>query len=205
MSRKQLNVEERKIIIDLYEKQHKSYGEIGKIVSRKNSTVRKFIQRKIKENRIENKAVSGRPPKLSEKDKRYIKRLIEKNPFTTATKIASELETYHRKKVSPESVRRCLKNQGLKARVPRKKTLINKVNRQKRMDFAKTYLNKAQEFWDQVSFTDESKYNIFGWPVKIVALDPKNTIKTVKHGVLWCGVVCLRRELETLYLLKMFI
>lgn len=75
-------MEERKIILDLYEKENKSYGEIGKIVSRSRFTVRKVIQRKLHENRIENKPVSGRPPKLTAKDKRYtIKRTVEKNPL----------------------------------------------------------------------------------------------------------------------------
>ena len=51
------------------------------------------------------------------------------------------------------------------------------------------YLNKPIEFWHDVLFTDESKYNIYGsdgrtrvWRRPNTAYDPKNTIKSVKHG-----------------------
>lgn len=188
-TRKQLTLEERQIIIDLYERDKKSYGEIGKIVSRSRYTVRKVIQRKISENRVENKPRSGRPAKLTDHDKRYIKRCIDKNPFTSARKISDDLEKYQNKKVSPDTVRRCLHSQGLKSCTPRKKPFINTVNRKKRIEFARTYLDKPQDFWDTVIFTDESKYNIFGsdgrlkvWRREGEELNPKNTIKTVKHG-----------------------
>ncbi|CAH2108158.1 unnamed protein product [Euphydryas editha] len=44
----------------------------------------------------------------------------------------------------------------------RKKFFVNKVNREKRLEFAKTYQNKDREFWNKVIFSDESKFNIFG-------------------------------------------
>lgn len=71
-----------------------------------------------------------------------------------------------------------------------KKKTAHKQNQQtKRIDFAKTFINTPQDFWDKVIFTDESKYNTFGSDVRLKvwrregdALNPKNTIKTVKHG-----------------------
>ena len=70
------------------------------------------------------------------------------------------------------------------------------MNRAKRIDLAKTYLNKSQEFCSKIAFTDESKFNVFGsdgwlivWHREGKDLNPKNTVKTVKHGgvsaVLW--------------------
>lgn len=42
-----------------------------------------------------------------------------------------------------------------------KKPFMNDANRQKRLEFAKMYLNKPIEFWKNVIFSDESKFNIF--------------------------------------------
>lgn len=84
----------------------------------------------MKQNRVQNKPASGWPSKLGENDKRHIKRIVQKNQFTSAPKIAAELEKYENTKVSPDIVRRCLKSQGLLSCVPRKKPLINKINRQ---------------------------------------------------------------------------
>ena len=57
------------------------------------------------------------------------------------------------------------------------------------MEFANQYKNAPIEFWRDILFSDESKYNIFVsdgrllvWRRAGEALNPKNTIKTVKHG-----------------------
>jgi len=59
----------------------------------------------------------------------------------------------------------------------------------KRLEFAKQHLNKSQEYWNTVLFSDESKFNIFNsdgrrtvWRKKNTELNPKNLIPTVKHG-----------------------
>lgn len=51
---------------------------------------------------------------------------------------------------------------GIHGRVARKKPVISNTNRQKRLEIAKTHLNKTIEFWKNVIFSDESKFNIFG-------------------------------------------
>ncbi|GFU90131.1 transposable element Tcb1 transposase [Trichonephila clavipes] len=62
-------------------------------------------------------------------------------------------------------------------------------NRVKRLKFAKKHILKPQQFWNEVIFSDESKFNIFGsdgrrWcGVNIdISHHPKHTIPTVKHG-----------------------
>lgn len=49
---------------------------------------------------------------------------------------------------------------GYRGCVARKKPFIYKVNRERRLAFAKKHLNKPQEFWNKVIITYESKYNI---------------------------------------------
>jgi hypothetical protein len=42
------------------------------------------------------------------------------------------------------------------------KNSINERNRRKRLEFARTYVDKPNDFWKTVLFFDESKFNIFG-------------------------------------------
>ncbi|GFU06225.1 transposable element Tc1 transposase [Trichonephila clavipes] len=77
----------------------------------------------------------------------------------------------------------------LYGRVARKKPPIGKRNRVKRLKFAKEHILKPQQFWNEVIFSDESKFNIFGSDVRRMVSrkpntshHPKHTIPTVKHG-----------------------
>lgn len=188
MSRKELSIEERKIIINSHENGI-SYSEIGKIINRSKSTVQKVINRFKSENLIANKPRTGRPPKLNNREERKIEAIIKKDPFTSAPKIATELKESFGKDVSADTVRRCIKRAGYNARTARKKPHVSEINKEKRMEFATEYKNKTNEFWEKVIFSDESKFNIFGsdgrelvWRKKCEELNPKNTRKTVKHG-----------------------
>jgi len=189
MSRKELTVEERKIILNLHVKERKSYAEIAKIMSRSRSTIQHVIGRFKNEGRIENTRRSGRPPKLNDRDKRTIKHIVDKEPFQSAVKISEVVKTTLDKDVHPETIRRTIKEFGFGSYTPRKKPHVSKKNRLQRLEFAKTYKSHPVEFWRNDIFTDESKYNIFGsdgrfkfWRRPGDAYKPKYTIKTVKHG-----------------------
>ncbi|GFU13942.1 transposable element Tcb2 transposase [Trichonephila clavipes] len=59
----------------------------------------------------------------------------------------------------------------------------------KRLKFAKEHILKPQQFWNEVIFSDESKFNIFGSDGRRMVSrkpntshHPKHTIPTVKHG-----------------------
>ncbi|GFX77662.1 transposable element Tcb1 transposase [Trichonephila clavipes] len=71
----------------------------------------------------------------------------------------------------------------------RRKPFVSKVNRKKRIDFAKENEKQDRNFWNSVIFSDESKFNIHGsdghqkvWRKANAALEPKNMRGTVKHG-----------------------
>jgi len=57
------------------------------------------------------------------------------------------------------------------------------------LEFAKLHVNQPDSFWENVIFSDESKFNIFGhdgpskvWRKPNEALKEKNLISTIKHG-----------------------
>ena len=163
-------------------KQKKTYKKISEITSRSISTIQTVIGRFKYEGRIENNPRSGRRSKLTAGDQRQIKRKVVENPFLSASKIAAELEEHSGIQVHQETVWRAIKNNGFKSCTPRKKPHVSMINRKKRLEFGKKYLNYPKEFWRKVIFSDESKYNLFGsdgrkrfWRQKGKALDPKNT------------------------------
>ncbi|CAF3806888.1 unnamed protein product [Rotaria socialis] len=74
-------------------------------------------------------------------------------------------------------------------RVARKKPYVNKITREKRLKFAKEMLQKPVDFWKNVVWSDESKFNLFGsdgkvmvWRTRREEFDRKCTVPTVKHG-----------------------
>ncbi|KAK2583956.1 hypothetical protein KPH14_001215 [Odynerus spinipes] len=63
------------------------------------------------------------------------------------------------------------------------------LTKKKRKTFSEQYLLKDNEFWDQVLWSDESKFNIFQnsgrilvWRKPNTKFEPKNLQSTVKHG-----------------------
>lgn len=82
-----------------------------------------------------------------------------------------------------------LRSGGYHSRTPRKKPFISAINKAKRLEFAKNFINKDENFWKNVVFSDESKFNLFGcdgkqkiWRKKNQELLDKNLVPTVKHG-----------------------
>ena len=87
----------------------------------------------------------------------------------------------------------------LKSRVARKKPFISKINKMKRIDFVKKYLDSSNDFWKNIIFSDECKINIFGSDGKqivfeklILSLKKKMYVLLLNTvvGQLWYGDVC---------------
>lgn len=57
-----------------------------------------------------------------------------------------------KKSSSVETVRNVLRRYNFHGQTARKKPFINEVNRKDRLEFAKTYINQPQEFWNSVLF-----------------------------------------------------
>ncbi|GFY33610.1 transposable element Tcb1 transposase [Trichonephila clavipes] len=67
------------------------------------------------------------------------------------------------KSVNPETVRNVSrKHNTIEAEYLKRKPYTSKANRQARSAFAKMYVKQPTEYWENVIFVDESKYNSFG-------------------------------------------
>lgn len=186
--RGQTSVEVRKIIIEQH-KNGKTMREIGKLVNRPRSTVCDTIKRFKETKSVENKVKTGRPKLFTDANERWIVNQVRANPHLSAPKLTTQVKEHLEIDCNPETLRLVLRKNNLNGRVARKKPYISKENKNKRINFAKTYKNKDIEFWKDVIFCDESKYNIFRsdgqsyvWRKPNEELKEKNLRATVKHG-----------------------
>ena len=76
---------------------------------------------------------------------------------------------------------------------PRKTPLLTVKHVKSRLTFVKAHLDKGNEFWELVIWSDESKIELFGqnearhvWRKRGTVYDPENTIPTMKH---WGGSI----------------
>ena len=120
---------------------------------------------------------------------RIIQGKIKVDRRKSAPSVKVELQSKHGITIYEQTVRRRLHEVGLFGRVARKKPYVNKVNRGKRIAFAKIYREKPPGFWDNILCSDESKFNLFGsdgkvmvWRMPKEEFDPKCTVPTVKHA-----------------------
>ena len=98
------------------------------------------------------------------------------------------------------TIRNTCHNEGYHGRVCLKKFCVIEKYRTKRLDFAKKYEHKTEDYWKAVVWTDESKFELFVskkkpkvWRKKNVDFDPKILTPTVKH---WGGSVCVCRSMN---------
>jgi transposase len=106
--------------------------------------------------------VAGRPKSLTPRDINHGIRLIMSQQVDTATQVARELRDITNRSVSSETVRRELKNAGMKAVVKQKRPLLSKKHRRARLKWAQTHKDWTVEDWKSVAWSDESKVNRLG-------------------------------------------
>lgn len=190
MSRKtkELSDAEKEVIVVLH-KQGKSLRQIAKEVKKPFRTVHYVIGKYKQYNSVENKARSGRPKILSNRDERQILSEVAKNPRISARTLAIHIESSSGKIVCAETVRKVLRKSNYHGRVARKKPFISEANRAKRVQYANSFKDKPLEFWRKVLFTDESKFNVFGsdgrqivWRKPRTELLKQHLTPSVKHG-----------------------
>ena len=189
MSRRSLSVREKEIIIGFY-MENNSLSETARAVRRSASVVYRVIKRYNDENSLLNKPKTGRPVKTTMREDRAIVKLATKDRFLSSRRIANQFNMESdTTSISYKTVIRRLGKVGLTSRVAARKPLISLRNRRKRLEFAKQHTVWTQSQWNNVFFSDESKYNLFGndgkncvWRRSGERLAIDCTKKTVKFG-----------------------
>lgn len=184
----ELSLDIRKLILK-HRNEGKTLREIGNIIGKPHSTVQRVLDNFKTTGNLLSKRRTGRPKILTPREERIIINKVKLNPKVNAPTIAADIGTSENKKVSPETIRNVLRRANYHGRVARRKPWISKINQKKRLEFANAHLQKSNDFWKCVLFSDESKFNIFGsdgrayvWRQPNTEFDVKNTSPTVKHG-----------------------
>lgn len=132
---------------------------------------------------------AGRPRKTTARLDRIIKMKSTADPHKTAPEIAREIQAEHDVTVSYKTVGRRLVAAGLNARVPLKKPWVSARNRKARLKFAEEHRGWSSKDWENVLWTDESKFCLFGSDGRRYVRRPKGQrtsprymSATVKHG-----------------------
>uniref|UniRef100_A0A3Q0QR15 Transposase Tc1-like domain-containing protein n=1 Tax=Amphilophus citrinellus TaxID=61819 RepID=A0A3Q0QR15_AMPCI len=111
---------------------------------------------------VQDRKRPGRPPKMSAACERHIKLMSLRDRKLTSGAIAESLHENNGLPVHPSTVRRSLSRSKLHGRVAARKPLLRPRNRARRRQFAEEHRGWTNAQWEQVLWTDESKFEIFG-------------------------------------------
>lgn len=127
----------------------------------------------------------GRKRVTSKRKDMKIIREVKKNPKITVREIQENIHLT----VSDLIVRRRFNEANLHSRFARKRPFISVNNKKKRLQFVRKYANMSLDFWKNILWTDESKFELFGqkkrirvWRKHGEELQDRHIQKTVKHG-----------------------
>lgn len=132
----------------------------------------------------------GRPPKLSIQDKSWIVRQVTCGKAENAAKVAKNLQDDGRANASATTVRRTLKEAGLRSFVKQKKPMLLPRHIKSRYEFAQKYKDWTIDDWKRVVFSDETKINRLGssdgrewaWKKPGAQVEQHHVIPTMKFG-----------------------
>jgi transposase len=119
----------------------------------------------------------GRPAKLTMANKRNLIRNITSGRIDTAVGLARDLKDSIGVEVGPDTVRRALKEAGMKAVTKKKKPYLQPRHIRQRLEFALRHQSWTVDDWKRVIWSDETKINRMGSDGrKWVWKKPSNTL-----------------------------
>ena len=163
-----------------------SYRNIVSIMDVSVGSITKIIQ----EHRPNSpKSVGGSKKKLTPNDICHATRLISSGKVDTAVQAHRVLQNIKNIPISVQTVRRGLKEAGMKSAVKRKRPFLSKKHKRVRLDFAESHIDWTVEDWKRVIWSDETKINRFGsdgrewvWKKKGEPLSDRLVKGTLKFG-----------------------
>jgi transposase len=131
----------------------------------------------------------GRPAKLTVTDKRRLVRMVTSGEADTAVQLTQEFKNTKNIELSVQTVRRTLKEAGLKAITKKKKPRLLPRHIRQRLDFALKYQHWTVKDWKRVIWSDETKIKRLGsdgrkwvWKRPGGMLTEQHVKGTVKYG-----------------------
>lgn len=135
-------------------KAEKSYPEIEEDTGVKADTARAIYNRFNNTINFTSAPRSGRPKKLSNRDRLEVKRYIQKDRGTRREPL-KDISNKLKLNVHPNTLRTAIQEMGMGHRIARKKPYLSLQQKAARLQFAKDYIHWTWEDWWRVIFTDE--------------------------------------------------
>lgn len=140
----------------------KSLREIAEIVRTAKSTVQSIVNKYKQMKTVKTIPGRGRKRKTTHTVDQVIINKIQQNRGISAKAIQNELLNDLGVSISVRTILYRLNEGSNRGRVAQKKQLVKNVNRLKRLGFSYTYSTRPAKFWDNVIWTDESMFSLFG-------------------------------------------
>lgn len=151
----------RKEILRLHQTEKLSERQIAKRLDLAPSTVHYWLA---KEEREDPPPPRGRPRVTTGATDTAIYRQSCQNPFWSAAALRDELVPG----ISVDTVRKRLKERGMRCRIPARKPALKDQHIQKRLSFARDHMGWSVEDWERVVFSDEKIFRASsGGPLRV--------------------------------------
>lgn len=155
MKKRSLSTEEKATIVGMRKSGAKG-PQIAAELGHPISTVYTVLENEKLRGTVVSPKPTGRPPKLTERDKRALGRALTGNRRAPLADVGNMLPT----KVGTKTVRKAAHELGFNARVARKKPFLCGRHIAKRLEFAKKYKHWTVEDWRRVVWTDEASFEV---------------------------------------------
>jgi transposase len=185
----ELTREQKRVIAVTLKKEGVTNKEIAK---KTGLTIRgiQTINKRVKQTQsFKEKPRTGRPGKITDRDKRLILRILKSKQAGTATEICKVLKTSHKIEISRQTVARVLNSFGFSCRIKKKKPRLTVKHRKDRLHWAKEHEAWTTDDWRKVIWSDESKFNLLNsdgkeyyWTNRPAEITDDSVKPTVKFG-----------------------
>jgi transposase len=175
--------------------------EISKDMKIGKNTVSRWLKQYRNYNNVNRKQGSGRKKIINENNTDYLLNEIKKDNTLTTKILAEKIKKEKQINVTAETVRRCIKSNGIIYAMPSIKPFMSDEHKRKRLEWA---LNNMKTDWSKVIFSDETKIEKHT-RIKKRWIDKNNItiIQTVKYPLkvnIW-GCITIGGT-ETIYIFK---
>ena len=161
------------------------------------STAQTVYKNYLKNGSVDDAKRSGRPPKLTQKDQNWLRRIVKENNKALAEKLRVLFNSFSMKTVSTKTIRQNLHKMDLVGSAAAKKFRMRAETRVNRLLWAKQRRNRTVEEWKRVVFSDECKFSlksdgrVYVWRTNGQWYKPENTIEktTSRFSMMFWGCI----------------
>ncbi len=152
-------------------------------------TIGRLKRRFLETGAVADRPRSGRPRKTTPREDRFIVTSSRRNRFMSSRQLLQRVRATTGTRISDTTVRNRLRSARLRGRRPYVGVPLTLRHRAERLAWARTHLRWTRQRWNEVVFTDESRFNLqFAdgrkrvWRRKGERNDPANVIQRDRYG-----------------------